>query len=62
MQLQAGMTKVSTQAWEFSGLETIVIATVSFPKNVNDGNDNSFPHHFSSNVIISTLGKFAQFS
>ena len=56
------MTMVSTQAWEFSGLETIVIATVSFPKNVNDGNDNSFPHLFSSNVIISTLGKFAQFS
>ena len=52
MQLPAWITIVSIQAWEFSGLEKIVITTVSFPQNVNDGNDNSFPQHFSSNVIV----------
>ena len=30
--------------------ETIFIVTVSFPQNINDGNDNLYPQHFFLNV------------
>ena len=35
--------------------ETIVVVTVSFSQNLKDGNDNSFPRDFSSNIIVPTL-------